>query len=137
MEGTGWEHENPVFPLPDGKVYLGIWADPMLTASTSQEKAIGMREGSTEAGINRTFALHLHYYDWTELLQALEVGGVFQPDNDLSGDIDHKRVPIISWKCDRTVADSDAVIAGGAITCSTEALVRSVNEPPDCPKVPA
>jgi hypothetical protein len=76
-------------------IYLGIVADPEKDpkCAGSQERAIEVREGSllpsSGWGIDRTFALHLHYYDWTDLAQHLEVGGVFQPDNDLSGDISH------------------------------------------------
>jgi hypothetical protein len=102
-------------PNSRSAIYLGIWADPELDPQghSSQERAIEARESAAPLGINRTFALHLHYYDWSELQGALEVGGVFHPDNDLLGDINHGRVPVISWKCDDTFFGSDGAIASG------------------------
>ena len=96
---------------PPGQVYLGIWADPTLGANP--EQAIEKREGGAPNGVGRTFALHLHYYGWKDLTQQLDSTGVFHPDSSLLGDIDHRRVPVLSWKCDQEIANSDAVISGG------------------------
>ena len=96
---------------PAGEVYLGIQADPQLGSGT--EQAIEVREGGPPNGVGRTFALHLHYYAWKDLAQELDASGRLQPDSALQGDISHGRVPVISWKCDATIPNSDAVIANG------------------------
>jgi hypothetical protein len=96
---------------PDRGIYLGIWANPQL--GSGQEAAIEVREGPAPNGINRTFALHLHYYSWTKLAGELDSAGVFHPDDDLLGDIAHGRIPVISWVCDGTVFNSDGLIAAG------------------------
>ncbi len=114
--------------VPAAGVYLGIRADPNL--AQNQEAAIEIREGPAPNGINRTFALHLSYYAWTDLANELSGSGVFKPDNTLSGDISHGRIPVISWQCDATVANSDHVIAGGdpaedaVITATAKALAQ-------------
>jgi len=114
--------------VPATGVLLGIWANPAL--APNQEKAIEVREGPAPDGINRPFALHLHYYGWSDLSQELSSGGVFQPDAQLAGDISHGRVPVISWTCDGSVANSDHVIAGGnanedaVITATAKALAQ-------------
>ncbi len=116
LAGLGFAQQVPAFSPPAGQVYLGIWADPDLDPQGhgSQERAIEVREGPAPLGVNRTFALHLHYYQWPDLAQALGApGSGFQPDNDLSGDIQHGRVPVISWKCDGFTPNSDAAIANG------------------------
>lgn len=98
-------------PPPDGQVYLGIWANPSL--ATTQEAAIEIREGAAPNGINRTFALHLHYENWHALADMTDSSGTFHPDAALAGDILHDRVPVISWTCDGSIANSDAAVAGG------------------------
>ena len=121
FSGAGLAQDLPASSGRPGKIYLGLWADPDLDPQghMSQERAIEVREGTLpdssgnyDEGIDRAFALHLHYFDWTQLAQE-NVSGVFQPDNDLLGDINHGRVPVISWKCDDTLANSDALIANG------------------------
>jgi hypothetical protein len=113
--------------VPTNGVYLGIWADPSL--GSNSEEAIEVREGPAPLGIGRTFALHLHYYAWTDLSHEL-VNGVFQPDVGLQGDIGHGRVPVISWACDDTIPNSDHVIAGSdpsedaVITATAKALAQ-------------
>lgn len=92
---------------PNGQVYLGIWANPQL--GSGPEASIEGRE----ANVQRTFALHLHYYGWTELAKQLGSDGRFHPDAALLGDLNHGRVPVISWGCDGTVANSDAAVAAG------------------------
>ncbi len=106
-------------PPPAGHVYLGFWADPQI--SSDQEQAIESLERPAPGGIGRTFAFHLHYYAWTALAQELDSADVFHPDPALLGDIDHHRVPVISWKCDATVPNSDAVIASGS--ASEDAII--------------
>ncbi len=114
--------------IPSAGAYLGLWANPAL--STSPEKTIEIREGTTAQGVGRTFALHLVYYQWTDISAQLSGSGVFQPDFTLAGDISHGRVPVISWKCDAAVANSNHVIAGGnaaedaVITASAKALAQ-------------
>jgi uncharacterized protein (TIGR03437 family) len=98
-------------PVPAYGIYLGIRADPSLAAN--QEGAIEIREGPAPNGINRPFALHLSYYAWTDLANELSSSGVFTPDSTLAGDIAHGRIPVLSWQCDSSVANSDHVIAGG------------------------
>ncbi len=107
-------------PVPATGIYLGIWADPSL--ASNQEKAIELREGPAPTGINRPFALHLHYYQWSDLSQELN-NGVFQPDTQLLGDLTHGRIPVISWACDGQVANSDHVIAGG--NASEDAVIAA------------
>lgn len=116
--------------VPSTGIYLGVWADPSLAGG--QEKAIEIREGSSPNGINRSFALHLDYYAWTDLSQELDGSGVFHPDPQLLGDISHGRVPVISWACDSSGmnTNSDHVIAGGdpgedaVITATAKALAQ-------------
>ncbi|HLJ94255.1 MAG TPA: IPT/TIG domain-containing protein, partial [Gemmataceae bacterium] len=98
-------------PVPSSGVYLGIWANPAL--AQNQEQAVEILEGPSPNGINYTFALHLVYYQWTDIAAMLDANGILQPDLALAGDISHGRVPVISWQCDSSVADSDHVIAGG------------------------
>lgn len=100
---------DSTLPIPAGGIYLGIWANP--SSAANQEAAVELLEGSS--GIGRPFALHLSYYGWTDLSQLLNPAGVFQPNTALQGDIDHGRVPVISWTCDRKTANSDHVIASG------------------------
>lgn len=113
-------------PIPSSGVYLGVWANP--NSAGSQEAAIELLEGPS--GINRPFALHLGYYGWSALSQLLNSSGVFQPDSNLQGDIDHGRVPVISWTCDRQTANSDHIIASGdptedaVITATAKALAQ-------------
>ena len=115
-------------PVPSTGVYLGIWANPVL--APNQESAIEVREGPSANGIGRRFALHLHYYAWSDLSQDLDSAGVFQPDQQLQGDISHGRVPVISWACDSKLASSNHVIAGGdsnedaVITATAKALAQ-------------
>jgi hypothetical protein len=115
-------------PVPSTGVYLGLWANPAL--GQGQEKAMEVREGPAPNGINRPFALHLEYETWTGLSQEIDSAGVFHPDPGLMGDIQHGRVPVISWACDNTVANSDHVIAGGdpsedaVITATARALAQ-------------
>jgi hypothetical protein len=80
-------------PVPATGIYLGIWADP--TLASNQEKAIEILEGPAPTGINRPFALHLHYYKWSDLSQELN-NGVFQRDAQLLDDLTHGRIPVIS-----------------------------------------
>ena len=111
-------------PVPFNGVYLGIWANPAL--ASNQEAAIEMREAS----IGQPFALHLHYYAWTDLAGELDENGILQPDAQLTGDIGHGRIPVISWACDDAVANSDHVIADGnpnedaIITATAKALAQ-------------
>jgi hypothetical protein len=118
-------------------VYLGLWADPDKDPQghMSPERSIEVREGAAPDGIIRTFALHLHYYEWTQLVGEL-VSGKFQPDNELLGDIDHQRVPVISWKCDDTGVgtNTDALIAHGdpseeAVILKTAAALKQYPGP--------
>jgi len=98
---------SSTLPIPSGSIYLGVWANP--NSANNQEAAIELLEGPS--GVNRPFALHLGYYGWTALSQLLNSAGVFQPDAALQGDIDHGRVPVISWTCDRALVNSDHIIA--------------------------
>ena len=113
-------------PVPASGMYLGIWADPSLAAN--QEQAIEIREGPGPNGIDHPFSFHLVYYQWTDIEQLLNKKGVFQPDSALAGDISHGRVPVITWGCDNSVANSDHVVAGGdagedaVITATANAL---------------
>jgi len=113
-------------PIPTTGVYLGVWANP--NSASNQEAAIELLEGPS--GVNRPFALHLAYYGWTDLSQLLNSAGVFQPDTNLEGDIDHGRVPVISWTCDRKTTNSDHIIASGDptedanITATAKALAQ-------------
>ncbi len=104
-------HAANSLPVPASGVYLGFWANPNL--APTQEQAIEILEGPAPGGIGHTFALHLVYYKWGDIAALLDSNGIFQPDSDLAGDISHGRVPVISWKCDQDVANSDSVIAGG------------------------
>ncbi len=113
-------------PVPASSVYLGVWANP--NSANNQEAAIELLERAS--GINRPFALHLGYYGWTDLSQLLNAGGVFQPDTALQGDIQHGRVPVISWTCDGKTVNSDHIIASGdptenaVITATAKALAQ-------------
>ena len=113
MSTPGRAQQNPVLSPPAGQVYLGIWADPDLGTDPDkkvrEEQSIEIREGQ----VNRTFALHLHYYGWTALAPELDSSGVFQPDPALQGDVDHGRIPVISWGCDDSQFGSDGRIAAG------------------------
>ena len=117
----------PPLPIPATGAYLGIWANP---AFGGVEAAIQMREGPAPYGINRTFALHLHYYPWDGLAKLLNAQGVLEPDTALAGDIARGRVPVISWSCDQLVFDSDRAIASGdsaedvVITATARALAQ-------------
>jgi uncharacterized protein (TIGR03437 family) len=119
-------HAASTLPIPATGVYLGVWANQ--NAASNQEAAIELLEGPS--GINRPFALHLVYYKWTEISQLVNSAGVFQPDTALQGDIDHGRVPVISWTCDRATVDSDHIIASGDpsedanITATAKALAQ-------------
>ncbi len=106
---TAWA--ATALPVPNSGVYLGIWANPNL--GNSQEKAVEVREGPAPGGVNHPFRLHLIYQAWTEIAQQVDKNGVFQPNVALAGDISHGRVPVISWGCDQTVADSNHIIASG------------------------
>jgi hypothetical protein len=114
--------------VPASGAYLGIRANPPL--GSSQEAAIEVREGPAPNGIGRTFAQHLLYYGWKSLAQLLNAKGVFQPDTELQGDINHGRVPIIAWNCDSSISNSDSDIANGDpnedanITASAQALAQ-------------
>jgi endoglucanase len=113
-------------PIPATGVYLGVWANP--NSANNQEAAMELLEGPS--GIGRPFALHLSYYGWTDLSQLLNSTGVLQPDANLQGDIDHGRVPVISWNCDSKTANSDHIIASGDptedanITAAAKALAQ-------------
>jgi uncharacterized protein (TIGR03437 family) len=112
--------------IPASGVYLGAWANP--TSASNQEAAIELLEGPS--GVNRPFALHLAYYGWTDLAQLLNSAGIFQPDTNLAGDIEHGRVPVVSWTCDRRTTNSDHIIASGDptedanITATAKALAQ-------------
>lgn len=114
-------------PVPAGGIYLGIRANPGL--AKTEEEATEIREGPPPNGINRPFALHLLYYQWTDLANELN-NDVLSPDNNLLGDITHGRIPVVSWQCDASVANSDHVIAGGdpgedaVITATAKALAQ-------------
>ena len=114
--------------VPSNGVYLGIWANQAL--APSPEKAAEIREGPAPNGINRTFALHLIYYQWGDIAAQLDSNGVFHPDASLLGDISHGRVPVISWHCDQTGTNSDHVVAAedpaedAIITASARALAQ-------------
>ena len=101
----------PALQIPATGVYLGIRANSALGAS--QEAAIEVVESPAPVGINRRFSLHLLYYGWKNISQMLDVNGVFSPDVDLAGDIVHRRVPVIAWNCDDSIANSDHAVAGG------------------------
>ena len=103
---------NQPLPVPQNSVYLGIWANPNL--ANNQEGAVEIREGPAPMGINRTFALHLVYYQWSELAAMVDSNGVFHPDTNLQGDISHGRVPVISWKCDQSGTNTNHMIAAGS-----------------------
>ena len=126
MAGSGtWG--APALPIPSSGIYLGIWsADSAIVAGTQQ--SIDVREGPPPNGVSRVFNLHLIYIDWGAIPQQLISNGAFQPAGAFAGDISHGRVPVISWKCDKTVANSDHVIAGGdagedaVITAAAQAL---------------
>jgi len=75
--------------VPATGIYLGIWANPSL--ASNQEGAIEIREGPIANGINRPFALHLHYYAWSDLSHQLDSGGAFSPDPQLPGDISQRQ----------------------------------------------
>src|SRR5579872_3842285 len=81
---------SPVLAQGDNTgIYLGIWANPLGLHPISEDKeeqAIELREGGAPLGINRTFALHLHYYGWTALAPLLDNNGVFHPDAALQFD---------------------------------------------------
>ncbi len=123
-------------PVPTTGVYLGIWADPDLPmmvqppVTKNQESAVEIREGPAPWGINHPFALHLVYYNWTDI-QTEVVNGTF-PDSSLQGDIEHGRIPVISWHCDQstTSGNTDALIASGdatetaTITATAQALAK-------------
>ena len=119
-------HSASALDIPTNGVYLGVWANP--SSARNQEAAIELLEGPS--GINRPFALHLGYYGWTDLSQLLNSAGVFQPDANLEGDIEHGRVPVISWTCDRKTTNSDHIIASGEpsedanITATAKALAQ-------------
>jgi len=119
-------HAASALPIPTTGAYLGVWANP--SSASNQEAAIELLEGPS--GINRPFALHLAYYGWAALSQLLDSAGVFQPDTNLRGDIDHGRVPVISWTCDRKTTNSDHIIASGDptedanITATAKALAQ-------------
>src|SRR5580658_7195314 len=100
-------------PVPSSGVYLGIQADPSL--ASNQELATEILEGPAPNGINHTFAFHLVYYQWPAVAAMLDSNGIFQPDVELAGDIAHGRVPVISWECDSSIADSDSLIAAGNV----------------------
>jgi hypothetical protein len=114
--------------VPATGIYLGLWANPALAANP--EKTIEIREGPAPNGISRTFALHLHYYQWTDVAAMLDSNGVFQPDAAVGGDISHGRVPVISWKCDQSTTNTDHLVAGGdanedaIITATAKALAQ-------------
>jgi uncharacterized protein (TIGR03437 family) len=119
-------HAASALAIPTTGVYLGVWANP--SSASNQEAAIELLEGPS--GVNRPFALHLGYYGWTDLSQLLNSAGVFQPDKNLEGDIEHGRVPVISWTCDRKTTNSDHIIASGDptedanITAAAKALAQ-------------
>jgi hypothetical protein len=120
-------HAASTLPIPATGIYLGVWANQS-AGSHDQEAAIELLEGPS--GVNRTFAFHLAYYGWTDLSQLLNSAGVLQPDTALQGDIDHGRVPVISWTCDRQTTNSDHIIASGdptedaVITATAKALAQ-------------
>src|SRR5271157_1742350 len=105
-------HAASTLPIPSTGLYLGVWANPL--SANTQEAAIELLEGPS--GVNRPFDLHLAYYGWKDLSQLLNSAGVFQPDPALQGDINHGRVPVISWTCDRGTPNSDHIIASGDAT---------------------
>jgi hypothetical protein len=109
--------QNPVLSPPSGQVYLGVRVDPgagtLLERQEQEELNMETLEGPAPLGINRIFALHLSYYDWTELAQELDSSGIFQPDSELKGDINRGRIPVISWKCDDSSFNTDEKIATG------------------------
>ncbi len=113
-------------PVPSNGLYLGIWANP--NSAQTQERAVEILEGPAPNGINRRFALHLVYYGWSDIAALLDSNGIFQPDQELAGDIQNGRVPVISWHCDEGTANSDSVVAGGnaaedaVITATANAL---------------
>ena len=120
---TSWAASG--LSVPVSGVYLGAWVDPNLASGA--ESAMELLEGSTANGINRPFALHLIYLHWDEI-GAMLSSGVFQPNGDLTGDIAHGRVPVISWGCDQNGPDSNHLIASGdpgedaIITAAAQAL---------------
>jgi uncharacterized protein (TIGR03437 family) len=97
-------------PVPATGVYLGVWVDPSL--ATGEESATENLEAPAPKGIGRPFPLHLIYLQWGDIAAMLQ-GGVFQPNGALLGDINHGRVPVISWGCDQIQTNSNHLIAGG------------------------
>ncbi len=111
--------------LPSTGVYMGIRPYPDITDSkghlcTGNEKcAIEVRERRAPFGIDRKFALHLHYYGWTALESELARDPTCsRGGSDLCDDFQNGRVPVISWECDDSVPpkpyrSTDQVIAEG------------------------
>lgn len=118
-----WAHS--ALPVPATGVYLGVWVDPNL--ASGEESATENLEAPAPKGIGHRFSLHLIYLQWSDIAAMLHEG-VFQPNGALQGDINHGRVPVISWSCDQTGANSNHLIAGGdpgedaVITATAQAL---------------
>jgi len=92
--------------LPTAGVYMGIQAYPYITDSENQicadqECSIQVREGPSPFGIDRKFALHLHYYGWDTLASELALDPTCTgAGSELCDDYQNGRVPVISWECD-------------------------------------
>jgi hypothetical protein len=113
------------------RIFLGVWAEPI---PGGQEKSIEALEAPPPAGVGRRFALHLHYFAWTDLQGELDSNGKFMPDEGLAGDIANARVPVVSWVCDQNpnYTDTDQLIASGdpAEDATIRATARALRQFP-------
>ncbi|MDR3734545.1 MAG: glycosyl hydrolase [Acidobacteriaceae bacterium] len=87
--------------IPTTGAYFGAWANPPGSGSVATEIA------ALETQIGRQFAIHLHYFSWTDSFPNSEV------TDDLTGG--HNRVPLISMHCNMadvnvTAGNEDASI---------------------------
>ena len=92
---TGSAQDAPL--EPQGQIYFGAYVNP----SGQGESVQAVKD--LETGINRTFALNVHHYEWTEL-------GENFPSSLEKDDFVYGRVPVVSWNC----GIPNAMVASGS-----------------------
>ncbi len=101
--------QNVPLEPPPGPIYLGAYVNP---------KGLGESVGAVqefETSINRTLALNVHYYEWTELGEQFPAA--LETDDLAAG-----RIPVVSWNC----GVPNAVVASGSVDSTIIAAARAI-----------
>ncbi len=84
--------DTAITPMPGSAAFIGAWVNTSGTPHPSasvQELDTEQLESKTKS----TLDLHMHYYNWAQMLDGAEI------QSELQADFSHNRIPVISWNC--------------------------------------